>query len=290
MDQAVIPITTDNLISQSNQIAYVSSLATDKNIAIKNESLQKAIMDKITCNRYGPSKNGRLESYLSDIVYAAGYVNKPIAMHFENAYPISDHVVEQLFNGIESLLSNKSTFINEMNSGAKINFSIKVTDHMQNSPHSFEFTLLSSIDMKYALAMLSVYRTVVQPFFKKHADLISRCAHDYDRVFVLNSEMFVYQNGKTIADTRCTFNHGMHYTEDYYLINEDTHLPEVKDDVNYRHRLLRLPRNTAHMNHFRRNNSFTYKHFPIQTLYLDLNYFNCYFVPLLDKFSKEDVC
>jgi hypothetical protein len=45
--------------------------------------------------------------------------------------------------------------------------------------------------------------------------------------------------------------------------------------------------NYAQLSHFRKQLNFPYKTASISTLILDLNYFNCFFLPALNKLSKN---
>jgi hypothetical protein len=171
------------------------------------------------------------------------------------------------------------------------NMSINVTDYKRSKqkPLSLEFTIRSNDELSYAVGLLTAYRQVIQPFMKKHAAVIAKCALDFDRLFVLNGYINSFAIGKTVADTRLTFDVSLHFTEHHFEVSASSNLTEVRFDKPSA-RIHYFPIDSAHLSHFRKYQYFSYKLVPFTSLYLDLNYLNCYFMPLLTKFASEAVC
>jgi hypothetical protein len=60
----------------------------------------------------------------------------------------------------------------------------------------------------------------------------------------------------------------------------------IVKDPNYK-KYSYIPDDFAQLSHFRKQLNFPYKTASISTLILDLNYLNCFFLPALDKFTKN---
>jgi hypothetical protein len=284
MDEVVIPKMTRPVFTHNDHVAHFASLATNRT----DFSVAKAV--NLQCDRYdqptvinkSTSGGSIMDFYLRDIINASNSsISVPQPLHFTHGYPIGDYLAIQLFDGLEKA-------VKKIKHSNRVNISIKVIDNKRPTGRfSFKFTIQSDHELNYALGILKAYRTIIQPFLRTNKALLKKCAAlDFSRFFVLNGDMNNFQNGKTLADTRITFDLSIHYTESIYERDRATNRPVIK--FNKRgERLLVFPSNIAHMSHFRTFQKFSYKSVSIESLFLDLNYMNCYFMPLLREFSAQ---
>jgi hypothetical protein len=289
VDEIILPKVTRPVFTHNDYIAHFASLSANRTYP----AVKEAVTSDITCNRYDNQPVTKkwggggsvMDAYLLELINTSGSnISVPKALHFNNGYPIDDMLVMQLFDGLEKTVSEKKH-------SNKVNMSIQVTDRNRpTGPFSFEFTIQSDKALSYALGMLKVYRAVIQPYLRKNKDFIERCASiDFARIFVLNGPINNFQNGKTMSDTRITLDVSIHYPENHFERDRASNRPVVKYNKPW-NRLLGFNTNLAHFSHFRKFQKFPYKHAPIESLYVDLNYMNCYFMPLLQELKKEGSC
>jgi hypothetical protein len=212
------------------------------------------------------------------------HLDKHIAFYFRQGYFLTNEMIEQLFDSFDKLFNPNST-----NSSVELfNFSLSVIDNTRfdaskNStiPYEFAFTIKSKAEFEYARMLRNAYKHTVEPYFVKNKVLINKLAHNFDRVFILTGGITNDRNGKTIHNTNSTFDLSIHTADS--AINPNRTFVDYKSGSKYH----TVPHNYGHLSHFRSFFNFKYKLIPISSLFLDLNYFKCYFLPIIEQFSKD---
>jgi hypothetical protein len=106
--------------------------------------------------------------------------------------------------------------------------------------------------------------------------------------FVFKGAVNDVKSGKTIHDTRHTFEVSHHYGENFIDLSKNDK-PEIKlinTNVSHFDEADLLEYDIAHTAHFGKELSKSYLHFkrmPFSSLHFDVNYFNCFFLPVFNK-------
>ena len=147
------------------------------------------------------------------------------------------------------------------------------------------FLISNTQDLKYARSMLNIYRDVIKPFLDTNKLVFQQNVDNFDRLYSFGFPLDP-NPGKSIHETRSTFSFSHHFPGlGVKLDGEKASLYHIAPPAT------RVPIRLGRMAHFRsrvfRENLLVFSHFyqrrPIRELQLDLNYLNCYFLPILDR-------
>jgi hypothetical protein len=169
-----------------------------------------AVLNDIKCNRLEsmPGKSSIFEKYFTELSGKLGF-SKPTAYFFNQGYFISFNMTEQIFRNMEQLFNN----VNATAQPASYKFDIQVTDWNRNEPHSFNFTIDNQNDFHYAVNLLKIYKTVLQPYLVKNRKIIQDNVQYYDRLFSIVGWLNTFALGKTMHDSRVTAEFSIHFME-----------------------------------------------------------------------------
>jgi hypothetical protein len=236
----------------------------------------------INCNRY-ESQTSQLDGFITETRSNSG-ITKQKALYFRQGYFMTAEIIEKLFDSFDKIFG--SHFISSKS--ALVNYSLPVIDNSRfdasinkTKPYEFAFTIKSQAEFEYARMLRIVYKQTIEPYFRKNNELIKKLARNFDRAFILTGSITNDRNGKTIHDTSSTFDLNIHTADN--VINEN----EKSVDFVSGYRYSVIAHNIGHLSHFRSFFNFNYKSIPMSSLYLDLNYFKCYFLPIIEQFSKS---
>jgi hypothetical protein len=282
-----------------NQFKYITVMDIDETILpVKNElfSLEQVVNYTLTNNKTHPGGqsvdkcdryNGEssISSYLDEL-NARMKIKEPRSFYFRQGYFLTKEIVTQLFQSLESMLGSiDSASANE----SIVNYNLSVFDKNRfdpvenvSRPFEFVFTIKSKSELQYALALRDAYKKTIEPFLVKHGTLIKNLTRNYDRFLILTGAVTNDRSGKTIHYTQSTFDFSIHLVENVLNVTGE------KPFVDYGSRLFTwVGHDLGHLSHFRSFYNFNYKTIPISSIYLDFNYFNCFFVPIIKRFSQD---
>jgi hypothetical protein len=95
------------------------------------------------------------------------------------------------------------------NQSGKYNYSTRVLDRFnRKSLDNISFTIASKIELKYAVKLFKIYKTVVGPYLEANKE-----PFEFDRFFAIIGEMNNFVLGKTVHSTEVTFDLSLRFYE-----------------------------------------------------------------------------
>lgn len=276
--------TTTGLREHVNKINSMSYSLQERRQSVHS------VLENTQCKRYTPSSSSGqddstksfgnvLHNYLEEIkVKSEVKQNDTRSYHFTQSYFIQQALADQIFEQLDETLNEIDILGYETR---PFSIYLNVTDYNRpnDGPHAFSVTIKSYRELRYAVNLLIVYKTYVKPYLIKNAAFLATQIQDFDRFFVFVGDMNAYMNGKTLFNTQSAFDMTIHFVENYVDQNQLLN--------GYGPSTFFIPNDRARLSHFRRVLTFSYKELPIENIIFDLNYFNCYFKPTMEKFLKE---
>lgn len=275
IDETVIPKKTQ-FLSQLQVLDFIRSGAK---------------VDDVKCDRYESTNQVEnkktLESYLNELAFVEK-IGKPVSYYVKHGFYLYNSTVKKVIDSIGEILNTpKDLNQTEQNStNTSYNHIIQVFDFVDDAAKriNFSFTIKTEPELEYATRVYKMYKTVIEPYLNNNIDLIQSNTRDYDRFFFVGDRVNYFANGKTIHDTRSTFDLSIHYAEHRILNQSDVDY----NNKNYWEMYKWINYDYAHLSHFRREIGYLssrYQSLSIESFKLDINYFVCYFKPILSKFS-----
>jgi hypothetical protein len=192
----------------------------------------------------------------------------------------------------QTLINHSKLIKNPSLSSSTINYTLTATDLKSTGENvTFVFEIKSQNDLVYAQSLLKVYKNVLKPFIDEF-DLSAVTGGSFDRFFYVGGALSRFAVGKTAHDTRSTFAMFIHYAK-LYLNTTVPEQPIVDFSRNNSlwHMHEHVPWQLGHSSHFRRKYEYVGKHYrnaSIQELKLDLNYFDCFFKPVMARLRRAN--
>lgn len=248
----------------------------------------ESVLERVQCTRYSISTKqntkGVMNQFLNEIKTQARVKEIDTkSLYFSQSYFIQQQLVDQIFVKLEQALKEIDL------ETISVSIYLNVTDYnrprkgINKGPHDFSVTIKSQRELRYAINLLQIYKIYLKPYLDQNAALFLNHTQDFDRFFVFVGDINLFANGKTLHNTLSTFDMTIHAVEHYIDTNPDhTHTPN-----DFSPTMFFIPNHLARLSHFRKLQYFSYKQVSIKNLMFDLNYFNCYFKPIMDKFLKE---
>lgn len=233
-------------------------------------------VESLKCNRYqfqnSLNNQSILENYLDELAFLQH--KKPVVYYFKESFYVDGRTIEKIFDALKDILSNDKT------DQAPYNYAVSV---LMDDVVNVSFTIQSKTEFDYAKQLEKVYREVVFPYLDKHKQKIENNALDYDRLFFISGLPNDTAHGKSIHDTSYTLDLSHHYI-DHRIVGNYT----VDYNLDYPERYQIITYDYGHFSHFRHKPKYRYlPQLSIKTLHLDLNYFICYFKPILNAFDQK---
>ena len=162
------------------------------------------------------------------------------------------------------------------NSSNKLNFSFTVHDEKDRNFRdqlgvTFRITIQTEQELSYAKNLNSFYLAEIKPFLEKNKNSFKHLPEPFNRFFFLNGVTTSWMCGKTIHNTQLS-----HWVS--------THYPEGNNFLN----VLWTPQEYGHVSHFRTSlKDLHERNISITDLKFDINYYLCYYKPLVKKFNSQ---
>ena len=230
-----------------------SKIAKSKDNFDYVSSLNPNANDFIKLDSYCDKNNdGRISKYFDSI-------KKSSNLHFRMSYYIKNPVLKDIFKSIESYFNSK-----EFNKSSAVHV-IKAYDSMpasaQHTPYNFSFLIKNEYELSYAKNLLFIYRNYLEKYLDKLPGKYFDDPDKFNRIFYVAGPITSHYCGKTAYHTNEAFDFTVHYPEDNNMHWVDYDLGQNS--------------------HFRRAYLFNLVNMSITELVLDMNYFSCYYKPML---------
>ena len=226
-----------------------------------NAKLEKISENK--CNYPNENKLNKtdLQIYLDSLKKSLN-LNGDFSFHFKMGIFMKMRLIDYLFQQYE-LLINSNSYKNEI----KYPYSFRVIDALDGI--DFNCKISDKNEHDYALYLLNIYKTLLQPLKKKFDSISDLISEAFNRHFYLKGQSTNWLFGKTVHNTKLTNTLTHHYPSSF-----------TKDSI------AEIPIQLGHLSHFRRTikNYLDFKNdVSITELHFDLDYFFCYYKPILKK-------
>ncbi len=175
-------------------------------------------MDDVKCERYIDRTNRTInraeitrqpfESFFVEAATKSAYDLDELNTYFFNqGYFINMNLSAQIFDKLADLLDNYRNI-------KTYDLRFVVTDsNKERGTRSFNFTIQSEHEFRYAVNLLRAYRGMVKPFFDNNKELIEQHSLYFDRVFAIVGSLNDFALGKSFHNTRVTMDFSIHYME-----------------------------------------------------------------------------
>ena len=134
-------------------------------------------------------------------------------------------------------------------------------DFTPSTPDVLEYkvSIKNKMDFIYAKYLFKLYNNTIKPFYEQNSRIMEKINEPFNRLF------YSIQEKVTANDAR-------------KIVNSDLKLNSPKTIIPYQH---------GHVAHFPKDYVFKRKIKSIREFSIDLNYFLCYYLPILKKFNFE---
>lgn len=289
----------------SDLMAYINRISSISYVPDRNMSSSQNIvsaLQSIQCSRYMPLHqpdnsyatkipSNVFDTYLDEIKTKSKLKHLDIkSYYFTQSYYIPQQLADQIFDKLEHALADIDLDKILSNDTSLISIYLNVTDYnrpiesLTKGPHQFSITIKSHLELRYAINLLQIYKTYLRPYLDQNSALFLNHVQDFDRFFVLIGDVNTFFLGKTVHNTRSTLDMTIHFLQHFTYSNNS----RIELSRGIAKRTFFIPNDLARLSHFRRTLNFQNKEFPIDSFIFDLNYFNCYFKPILNKFLKSN--
>jgi hypothetical protein len=206
--------------TMNDQRAYIAKMELQPEKLPTTQINSALVINDFKCNRYEllSGNSGTFEKYLNELSAKLKVVTSdPRALYFHQSYFISLNLTDQIFRNLQHALNEKSA--NKLDSSASSVISFSITDWDRIQPHSFNFTIVNKNEFQYAVNLLKIYKTVIQPYLVKNRKIIQDNVQYYDRLFSIVGQVNSFALGKTMHDTRVTVGLTIHFMEVCFFFN-----------------------------------------------------------------------
>ena len=207
---------------------------------------------------------------------------KPRSLYFSQGYFLKNRIANKIFDQIDLMVRKWN--------GNILTVEVKDSDpkvEEEHYPSDYIFTISSPDELKYAKRLSDINKRIIQPFLRSNSTRIQKFIQNYDRFFVISGDVNDFSWGKSIHDTRKTFDLTLHHPNNFILEDKN----EVQWDSLFLYKqnaqYAAVPYDTAYLSHFRNYFHWKFQRMPITALRVDLNYLYCNFLPILNKLSNE---
>jgi hypothetical protein len=294
IDEIFTPQHTTEFFTQIERKDFIRSLDKLENYKHMNTSnLNK--QQQFECSKYLQEENKeqaeyKFEPYLNDLLNLSRKTSQDErgqAFYFNHGFFLHTDMMDQFFTRFDAYLNTNFTLlISEDNTFTKISFPILDTSRVKqfwNGSHAFFIKIESQQELHYAINMLKIYKKVLKPYLEANkAEIDLKTGGQFDRFFTVAHQGHAYSLGKTLHNTLSTYEFTLHFKDwdyEYIKSNETFLIKEDKHHTRYNY----FVHSITYLSHFRERQNFHHKSFSIDAITLDLNYFYCYFLPLISN-------
>lgn len=293
-DELIITNHVNDYFTTTDLEAFINSLSHTNDSGQHNSSTKSVdlVLEDVQCNRYTPhviniNRSG-IDQYLKEIKNKSQFDEiETRSYYFTQSYFIHQTLADQIFSKLEQALKEIDLETIFGDDTSSVSLYLNVTDYdrpIDSGPHPFSVTINSHRELRYAINLLKVYKTYLKPYLEENSVYFLNQTKDFDRFFVFVGDLNSYALGKTLHNTRATFDMTIHLLEHYL----DSNISRPQLQRGFEPRIYFIPNDLARLSHFRKVLNFSYKEIPFENFIFDVNYFNCYFKPIIDKLIKEE--
>jgi hypothetical protein len=220
----------------------------------------EAQLDKIKCS--SPEGQSPLDSYMSRIKSA-----RSISYYFQQGFYLNDQIFDRLFQLLDERLGSTIKSGELFSKPFELNLAYEDAQNEQMS-FNYTFSVTNAEDHLYARNLIKLDRNFVRPFREKNRVRLGQVSENYGRFYALMSvKDNEFTSGKSIHTTNHTRNVCVHS------------LCGMRDRL--------VTQQLGHLSHFRRFFKFRkFILFNIRQIVFDLNYFNCFVRPTLNRLDN----
>ena len=259
-DEIIMPRVNSKLIKTKDNFDFISNL----NFNQKSQSLPNELTSlESSCSN---DMENKLENYLKS------FTTKPVTFHFHMGFYLREKQIRQIIETFEAYF-NDSIDYSKIHKIQVIDQLPAVSDH---NVYNFTFVLNNKLEINYAKNLCKIYRYLIDNFEEKNNDEIQKYSERFHRFFYIGGLLSSFACGKSSHSTDVSFEFSVHY-------------PEPDKDYPNQAELYSIGYDYGQLSHFRHVNEFhksSQKEISITELILDLNYLNCFYKPIVEKFSK----
>jgi hypothetical protein len=261
-DEIILPRDNSKVDTLKDNFDFVSQLKFD----IDSKIPSNLINLELSCSN---DLNTKLEDYLNCLN------KKTSTFYFHMGFYLDDNHVRQILEGIEIYYKESKNLSQPHN----ITIIDLIPQSKNHNNYNFSFTIKNQDEINYALNLCKIYRNLIQVFEKSHEKYLSKYSNRFHRFFYIGGLLSSFANGKSFHSTDVTFDLSVHFPDPDKNYPDQAQLQWVGYDQ-------------GHISHFRHVNEFhksSLKEVSITELILDLNYLNCYYKQVIEKFSKVKI-
>lgn len=200
-----------------------------------------------------------LDDYLASTKSKYG-VPKNHSLYFQPVYYMNPVTVKDLIAMLVNYLAEAKK------TGKKYPVSLDFVDQIHKN-FVFVYTITGESEYDYVVEMVEFYKKVIEPYLDRNSDKLKLFVDNFNEIFYMTRDLTIPQSlGKSFSNADTAMVTNPHYPKDSYAT--------VYDESHF-------------LSHFRRRNN-KLKNFKasITNIKMDLNYFICYYIPILDKLSS----
>jgi hypothetical protein len=186
---------------------------------------------------------------------------------------LRDKQVKQIIEAFEVYLFNGSLDYTQEHILTVID---RLSPSLDHNVYNFTFILKNKADIDYAMNLCKIYRFLIEKFERNFTSDLEKYSDRFHRFFYIGGLLSSFACGKTMHSTDLSFELSVHYPEPDKMYPDQAELFVIGYDY-------------GQVSHFRHVNEFhksSQKVIAISELILDLNYLNCFYKPIVEKFSK----
>ena len=251
-DEVIIPRVNSKIARVKDNFKLISDLKFDE----KAQTVSSEVTNLAsTCSK-------DIENQYDD--YLKGIKNQSVNFHFMMGFYLKDRTVKKIINRFEEYFSSPD-FNPDKEQHTIIVVNLEPTSKDHNA-YNFTFIINNKEEISYAKNLCKLYRLFVEKFENENKNELSKYSLRYHRFFYIGGLTTSFACGKTSHSTDVTFSLTVHYPDAAEL-----HMVQYDE---------------GQLSHFRHVNQFPVKNISITELVLDLNYLNCFYKPIVNKYSK----
>ncbi|RNA17357.1 hypothetical protein BpHYR1_038367 [Brachionus plicatilis] len=274
---------------------YITVIDNDETIIPRADTLRAIQENLVSSNpasgelvNFSKCNSGKIDmiNYLKSLKSKFD-LKSPTSFYFKQGFYIKQRIADKIMKNLNNFLVHDLTKLNQTKFGFEIlvkNSTVQTNDFQ----FDYKFKIESRFDYEYAKKLVLIYHTIIKPFLKKNGKILQKFSQHVDRLFMISGKVNNFAWGKSIHDTRRTFDMTVHHALEFFdrgksvLYNDRFYLDEAHA------KYYTLDYDYGHLSHFRSRIHFKFEPMPINYLHVDLNYFNCYFKPILRKLSANE--
>jgi hypothetical protein len=263
-DEIVMPRVNRRLLHTADNFNFISKLTFDQ----ENRTQDDLSELEMTCD--SANRSDAIDAYLGSFK-----TQKPAnTFYFHMGFYLRDKQVKQIIEAFEGYLLFNGSF-----DYTKEHF-ITVIDRLSptadHNIYNFTFVLKNKRDIDYAMNLCRIYRFLIEKFERNFTSDLAKYSERFHRFFYIGGLLSSFACGKSVHSTDVTFELSVHYPEPDKMYTDQAELFMIGYDY-------------GQVSHFRHVNEFhksSQRVIAISELILDLNYLNCFYKPIVEKYSK----